>query len=206
MNTLLHIDSSIFSGAGESSWLARAYVGQWRAAHPGATVIERDLAVAPVPHLTADGFRGFLSKPEERTRAQRDIVAYSDRLISELKQADVIALGLPLYNYGVPSALKAYFDHVARAGVTFSYTAAGPVGLLKGKTAHIFATRGGLYQGSALDTQTAYVKDFLRFIGIEDVRFVYAEGLALGETAKRTALDKAYAAIERSDSAQRLAA
>jgi FMN-dependent NADH-azoreductase len=206
MNTLLHIDSSIFSEAGESSRLARAYVDQWHAAHPGATVIERDLAVEPVPHLTADGFRGFLAKPEERTSAQRDIVAYSDRLIAELRRADAIALGLPLYNYGVPSALKAYFDHVARAGVTFRYTAEGPVGLLKGKTARIFATRGGRYQGSALDTQTAYVRDFLRFIGIEDVRFVYAEGLALGEAAKRTALDEAYAAIVTSASTQRLAA
>ena len=94
------------------------------------------------------------------------MVAYSDALIDELKQADVIVLGLPMYNFGVPSQLKAYFDHIARAGVTFSYTAEGPVGLLTGKKVYVFAARGGLYAGTPLDTQTSYVRDFLRFLGI----------------------------------------
>jgi FMN-dependent NADH-azoreductase len=100
-------------------------------------------------------------------------------------------LGLPMYNFGVPSTLKAYFDHIARAGRTFKYTEKGPVGLLTGKKAFVFATRGGLYAGTPLDTQTSYVRDFLRFLGISDVEFVYAEGLALGDAPKSAALAKA---------------
>jgi len=125
------------------------------------------------------------------------VVAYSDALIGELKQADVIVLGLPMYNFGVPSQLKAYFDHIARAGETFRYTANGPVGLLQGKRAYIFAARGGLYAGTALDTQTNYVRDFLRFVGIEDIEFVYAEGLAISPQSKASGLAAAATAIER---------
>ncbi len=102
-----------------------------------------------------------------------------------------------MYNFGVPSTLKAYFDHVARAGVTFRYTEKGPVGLLTGKKAYVFAARGGLYAGTPRDTQTAYVRDFLAFLGITEVEFVYAEGLAIGETQRQAALSKAYDAIEK---------
>ena len=128
----------------------------------------RDVAAAePVPHLNAERFGAFITKPEERSAAQHAVVAYSDALIDELKQADVIVLGLPMYNFGVPSQLKAYFDHIARAGVTFKYTDKGPVGLLTGKKVYVFAARGGLYAGTPLDTQTSYVRDFLRFLGID---------------------------------------
>src|SRR4029078_8091628 len=137
----------------------------------------------------------FLAKPEERSPGQRAAADYSQGLIDELRGADVIALGLPMYNFGVPSTLKAYFDHVARAGLTFRYTANGPEGLLKGKKAYVFATRGGLYAGTPRDTETAYVRDFLAFLGITDVEFVYAEGLAMGEAPKQEALAKAGRAI-----------
>jgi FMN-dependent NADH-azoreductase len=195
MKTLLQIQASIFSNGGQSSRLADSFVTQWRAANPGAEVIARDLGRDPVPHLTAERFQAFLAKPEERTLQQEADAAYSDTLIDELKRADVIVLGLPMYNFGLPSALKAYFDHVARAGQTFRYTEKGPVGLLTGKKAYVFATRGGLYAGSALDTQTPYVRDFLRFLGINDVEFVYAEGLGMGDAAKNAALAKAESAI-----------
>jgi FMN-dependent NADH-azoreductase len=122
-------------------------------------------------------------------------VAYSDALIDELRRADVIVLGLPMYNFGVPSQLKAYFDHIARAGVTFRYTEQGPVGLLAGKKAYVFATRGGVYAGTPLDTQTGYVRDFLRFIGISDVEFVYAEGLAINPQSRESGLARASARI-----------
>jgi FMN-dependent NADH-azoreductase len=102
-----------------------------------------------------------------------------------------------MYNFGVPSTLKAYIDHIARAGATFKYTEKGPVGLLTGKNAYVFATRGGLYAGTPLDTQTAYVRDMLRFLGIDDVEFVYAEGLAIGAERKAAALSEAQRAIER---------
>ena len=162
----------------------------------GVRLIVRDLAASePVPHLDGERFGAFLAKPEERSEAQRAVVAYSDTLISELQQADVIVLGLPMYNFGVPSQLKAYFDHIARAGVTFKYTDKGPVGLLTGKRAYVFAARGGVYAGTPLDTQTAYVRDFLRFIGIADVNFVYAEGLAISPERRAAGLARAGAEI-----------
>jgi len=195
MKTLLQIKTSIFSEGGQSSQLADRFVAQWQATNRGAQVITRDLAKDPVPHLTAERFQAFLAKPEDRTLAQATDAAYSDALIDELKRADVIVIGLPMYNFGVPSALKAYFDHVARGGQTFRYTEKGPVGLLTGQKAYVLATRGGLYAGTALDTQTSYVRDFLRFLGIADVEFVYAEGLAMGDEAKNAALAKAHGAI-----------
>jgi FMN-dependent NADH-azoreductase len=125
------------------------------------------------------------------------VVAYSDALIAELQEADVIVIGLPMYNFGVPSQLKAYFDHVARAGITFSYSEKGPVGRLTGKKVYVFAARGGLYSGTRLDTQTGYVRDFLAFLGMTDVQFVYAEGLAVSPKSKEAGLASAAAEIER---------
>jgi FMN-dependent NADH-azoreductase len=197
MKTLLQINASMFANGGQSTQLADAFVAKWRASHPGARVIVRDLAAEPVPHLTAERFGALVAKAEERTTEQRAVAKFSDTLIDELRRADVIVLGLPLYNFGVPSTLKAYFDHVARAGLTFSYTANGPVGLLTGKEAYVLAARGGVYAGTPLDTQTSYVRDFLRFIGIEQVTFVHAEGLNLGAGPKDAALREARATIDR---------
>jgi len=197
MKTLLQINASLFANGGQSTRLADAFVAAWRARNPGAAVIVRDLAVEPVPHLTAERFGAFLAQPAERTEAQRAVTTYSEALIDELQRADVIVFGLPMYNFGVPSTLKAYFDHVARAGLTFRYTAAGSVGLLTGKKAYVFATRGGLYVGTPLDTQTAFVRDFLKFLGIADVEFVYAEGLAIGPERKDAALREAQSTIAR---------
>ena len=197
MKTLLQIKSSIFSDGGQSSRLAERFVAAWREANPGAAVIVRDFTREPVPHLDAARFGAFLAKPEERSPEQRAVIAHSDALIDELKRADVIVLGLPMYNFGVPSTLKAYFDHIARAGVTFRYTANGPVGLLTGKQVYVFAARGGLYQGTPRDTQSAYVRDFLKFLGMGDAEFVYAEGLAINEASKTAALSRAQDEIRR---------
>jgi FMN-dependent NADH-azoreductase len=206
MNTLLQLNTSINAASGESSKLANEFVAGWRAAHPKADVVVRDLAHDPVPHLTAERFGAFLAKPDVRNAEQHAVVAYSDTLIEELRRADVIVLGLPMYNFGIPSMLKAYFDHIARAGVTFSYTANGPVGLLTGKKVHVFATRGGKYAGTPLDTQTTYVRDFFRFLGITDVEFVYAEGLAISEAGKQAALADAKSAIGQMHARVRIAA
>jgi FMN-dependent NADH-azoreductase len=195
--TLLQINASIHSEGGMSSQLAARFVHAYRERHPDARIVRRDLASETVPHLSAERFGAFLSKPAERTALQRSVINYSDALIAELRQADVIVLGLPMYNFGVPSQLKAYFDHVARAGETFRYTDKGPVGLLSGKKAYIFAARGGLYAGTALDTQTNYVRDFLRFIGIEQIEFVYAEGLAISSESKAAGIAKAREKIEQ---------
>lgn len=206
MTNLLQINSSIFSSDGQSSRLAERFVAAWREANPGATVTVRDLASEPVPHLDATRFGAFIAKPEERTIEQQATANYSEALIAELKAADVIVLGLPLYNFGLPSTLKAYFDHIGRAGFTFRYTENGPVGLLTGKKAYVFAARGGQYQGTTLDTQTAYVRDFLGFIGISDVQFVYAEGLAISESSKEASIAQAHREIGHITSRLALAA
>ena len=195
--TLLQLNTSIFSSHGQSSRLADSFVAKWRTANPGAEIIVRDLARDPLPHLDAQRFGAFIAKPDSRTPAQQGVVDYSDELIGELKRADVIVVGLPMYNFGVPSTLKAYFDHVARAGETFRYTAKGPLGLLTGKKAYIFATRGGNYAGTALDFETSFVRQFLQFVGIEEVEFVYAEGLAIGDASRQAALTAAEGAIDR---------
>ena len=196
MKTLLQIRSSIFSNDGQSSRLAERFVARWRASNPGSKVIVRDLAKEPVPHLDAARFGAFLAKPVERTPAQQAVVDYSDALIGELKRADVVVLGLPMYNFGVPSTLKAYFDHVARVGETFKYTEKGPVGLLTGKKVYVFAARGGMYAGTPNDTQTPFIRIFLSFLGMSDIEFVYAEGLAISEASKQHSLARAEAVID----------
>ena len=202
MGTILHLNSSIFGEGGQSSRLAQEFVAQF----PAARVVTRDLAKNPLPHLDAERFGAFLAKPEARSPAQAAVAAESDALIAELKAADTIVLGLPMYNFGLPTQLKAYFDHVARAGVTFKYTEKGPVGLLGGKKAYVFAARGGLYQGSPRDTQTPYVRDFLGFLGITDVEFVYAEGLAISEASKTASLAQARDRLRNLAQPERIAA
>jgi FMN-dependent NADH-azoreductase len=206
MKTLLQIDSSLFSQHGQSSQLASAFTARWSEQNPGGRVVTRDLARQEIPHLTAERFQAFLAKPGERTPEQHAVAGFSDALIEELRQADVIVLGLPLYNFGVPSQLKAYFDHVARAGITFRYTANGPEGLLTGKKAYVFATRGGVHAGKPQDTQTPYVRDFLAFLGITEVEFIFAEGLAMGDAPKAEALAAAQDAITRIAAGAALAA
>ena len=206
MRTLLEIRSSLFADQGESSRLADAYVAAWRATHPYARVIVRDLGAAPIPHLDAARVTAFGAAPHARSAADQAAVALSDTLIAELKAADEVVLGVPMYNFGIPSTLKAWIDHVARAGITFRYTEKGPVGLLRGKRVTVFASRGGLYAGTPRDTQTPYLRDVLAFLGLDDVEFVHAEGLAIGAAQKQAALDAAHAAIARITAAGRAAA
>lgn len=194
MSTLLQINASLAGANGQSSRLAQRFVADWQAKHPESRVITRDLASEPVPHLTAERFQAFLSQPDARTEEQRAVSQYSDALIEEIRNADTIVFAVPMYNFSVPSTLRAYFDHIARAGVTFRYTANGPEGLLKGKKAYVFITRGGFYADAA-DTQTPYLKQFLGFIGITDVNFVFAEGLGLGTDARDKSLAQAHNVI-----------
>lgn len=188
MKTLLQLNSSIFSSSGHSSQLADNFVAAWLINNPDTRVVIRDLANDPLPHLDAQRVSAFFTQSAARAPEQQVYVAESDTLIAELKQAEVIVIGLPMYNFGIPSTLKAYFDQIARAGVTFRYIETGPEGLLTGKKAYVFATRGGLYAGTPLDSQTNYVRDFLNFLGIANVEFVYAEGLNMGEQTKDMAL------------------
>ena len=194
--TLVQINSSLFSGQGQSSALADQFVAKWQAAHVGGKVIRHDLVNEQIPHLDGARFLSFLAKPEERSEEQKAVVAYSDRLINELREASTIVIGLPLYNLGIPSQLKAYFDHVTRAGETFRYTSDGVEGLLKGKKVFVFATRGGQYAGTPFDTQTGFIRNLLGLVGITDVEFIYAEGLARSGGVKEAALEKAHEQLE----------
>lgn len=197
MQTLLQINTSLYSDQGQSSGLANRFAKRWEVSHPDGRVIRRDLADTPVSHLTAERFQAFLASPESRSPEQERLVAESDALIDELRSADIVVIGLPMYNFGIPSTLKAWIDHVARAGVTFRYTENGPLGLLEDRKVVLFAARGGEYRDTPRDTQSAYVELFLNFIGIHDIEFVYAEGLAMGDDARRRSLDRASAAIDR---------
>ena len=183
------MQTSLHGAQGASSQLAERFVAQWLSRNPGGRVITRDLAADPVPHLTAERFQAFNTAPEARTPEQQAVVAYSDALIDELRSADTIVFGVPMYNFSVPSTLRTYFDHIARAGVTFRYTSAGPEGLLAGRRAYVFVTRGGVYSEAA-DTQAPYLRQFLGFIGIEP-EFVFAEGLGLGEESRQKSLAEA---------------
>ena len=197
MKTLLQINTSLHSDQGQSSVLASEFVEKWRQSNPDGRVIVRDLAANPPAHLTAERFQAFLTPPAERTPVQAAYAEESDELIRELQSADAVVIGLPMYNFGIPSTLKAWIDHVARAGITFKYTENGPVGLLADRPVWLFAARGGTYRNTPRDTQSAYMTHFLNFIGIRDIEFVYAEGLNLGAETRRRSLDGARQSIDR---------
>lgn len=189
MATLLHVKSSIFGEEGKSSQLATDFIGQWISLNPQGEVIVRDLVEEPLPLL--DGFVvGALMMPEaERSAAQQAVVNQSDQLISEIKRADQIVMGVPMYNFAVPAQMKVYFDLLARAGVTFRYTENGPVGLMEDKPVYLFATRGGLYKDSGIDFQIPFVKQFLSFIGLQSIEVIYAEGLSMEGVAESSLIN-----------------
>ncbi|MDX1374721.1 MAG: FMN-dependent NADH-azoreductase [Burkholderiales bacterium] len=195
MKTILQLNSSLNGPAGHSSRLADALVARLRAQYPGARLVVRDLAREPVPHLDAERFGAFTAR--ERSAPQQAVVDYSDMLIDELRRADLIVLAVPMYNFGVPSPFKAWIDHVARAGVTFRYTDKGSIGLLGGRKVYVVSTRGGRYAGTGTDTETPYLRQVLGFLGITDVEFIVAEGLALGDASREAALAAARAEIGR---------
>jgi FMN-dependent NADH-azoreductase len=193
---ILQINSSARADNSQSTRLATTIVDRLRADRPGSTVAVRDLS--RTPHLALDeAALGALFTPaEQRSAEQAARVALDDALIAELQAADVIVLGVPMYNFGVSAQLKNWIDAVARAGVTFHYTDKGPVGLVQGKKVYVALTRGGLYRNTPADTQVPYLKTFLGFIGLTDVQFIYAEGLAMGAEAEQKAIASARSQIE----------
>jgi FMN-dependent NADH-azoreductase len=196
---LLHIDSSALGGNSVSRELTRRVATQWKAAHPGTTVEYLDLAVDAPSHLSVDSLGFRLGVGEGLTDVQRRENEVSERLVSQFLAADVVVIGAPLYNFTIPTQLKAWIDRIAQAGRTFKYTDKGPVGLAGGKTVIVASSRGGMYSGNpameAIEHQESYLKVIFGFMGITDVRFVRAEGVALGEDAKKNALDLADVAI-----------
>ncbi len=193
---LLHIESSIFADAGVSSQLSRKLIARLEQKHTSLQVIEKHFAQQPIPHFDGAALQAISTPIEQRTPEQQQLASFADRQIDELKQADILVIGMPMYNFSVPSMLKSWFDFVARAGVTFRYTEQGPEGLLKGKKAYVIATRGGQYKGTAADTQTPFVTTFLNFLGIEDIEIIYAEGLNMGDERRQEAIDQASEQID----------
>ena len=196
MNNVLCLNCSIQGDSSQSRQLSNKLLERIKKTYSSVKIVSRDLAKDPLPHLNGAQFNAFITPPEQRTSQQKVLASQSDDLIKEISDADTVVLALPMYNFGIPSQLKSYFDNLARAGMTFKYTATGPVGLLTGKKALVLATRGGLYFGTDKDTQTKYVKDFLIFIGITDVEFIYAEGLAISPEQKAKSLELANDIIE----------
>ncbi len=194
---LLYVSSSLFGEQGKSSQLADHFLAQWQQQNPGARITLRDLAAKPIPHLDAATLQANMTPADKRTPEQQALAAVADDAIAELQNHDVLVLGVPMYNFGVPSTLKAWIDSVARAGTTFRYTANGPEGLLKGKKAYVLTARGGAYLGTPNDTQTPYLKTFLGFIGITDVTFVHAEKLNMNADLQPQILADAKAEIDK---------
>lgn len=196
---LLHIDSSPLAAASASRELTRRTVAQWQAEQPGTTVEYLDLVADAPGHLDGDslGFRLGIDA-QDLTEAQKRENVLSERLVSQFLAADVVVVGAPLYNFSVPSQLKAWIDRIAQAGRTFRYTEAGPQGLAGGKTVIIVSTRGGKYAGTpmeSLEHQESYLKTVFGFFGVTDIRIVRAEGLAMGDAAREQAIAQAHADI-----------
>lgn len=197
---LLHIDSAITGEQSVSRQLTARTVAAWIATHPGTQVQHLDLAADVVPHLGADAL-GFRTGQAAETAVQREENALSEALVSQFLAADVVVIGAPLYNFSVPSQLKAWIDRVAQTGRTFKYTDKGPVGLAGGKTVIVAITRGGVYStsegGRAMEHQESYLQTVFGFLGVTDLRFVRAEGVAMGPDAKAQALTTAEGEISR---------
>jgi len=188
---LLHLDSSPLGPASASRQLTRAIVDAWQQAAPAAQVTYRDLAANPPAHLAADALAPRATAPENLTPAQKAEAEVTDTLLEEFLTADGLVVGAPMYNFAIPSQLKAWIDRIAQAGKTFRYTETGPVGLAGGKRVIVASTRGGLYSegpAAAMDHQEAYLKTVFGFLGIDDVTFVRAEKLGMGEDARTAAI------------------
>ncbi|WP_186395410.1 FMN-dependent NADH-azoreductase [Stappia sp. TSB10GB4] len=195
---VLAVTSSALGDASASNKLVNDTIAQLTARNPGLQLVSRDLGNGQVPHLDLDGATAIRGG-EPANAAQAAAQKLSDELIAEVKAADVLVIGAPMYNFGIPSTLKAWFDYVLRAGVTFRYTEAGPEGLMTGKRAIVVATRGGLYSegpAKAMDSQEPHLRTMLSFIGITDITFVYAEKLAFGPEAREASIDEAKGKLE----------
>jgi FMN-dependent NADH-azoreductase len=193
---VLQINSSARREASHSTRLANRIVRRLRDANPDATLTVRDLGLKPHPVLDEAALGALFTPASQRTPEQAARVALDDALIAEIQAADVVVLGVPMYNFGVPASLKNWIDAIARAGVTFRYSEKGPEGLLKGKKVYVALTRGGKYRDTPADSQVPYLKTVFSFLGLTDVAFVYAEGLNFGADAEQMAINSAYQQIE----------
>ncbi len=193
---ILQINSSARSEGSHSTRLADAIVARLKSTHADARVTVRDLARAPHPALDEKALQALFTPAAQRSPEQAARVARDDALIAEIRAADAVVLGVPMYNFGVSSQLKNWIDAISRAKETFRYTENGPEGLLTGKTVYAALARGGMYRDTPADSQVPYLKTVLGFLGMTDLRFIYAEGLAMGPDAAEQAFARAHAEIE----------
>lgn len=193
---ILQVLSSSRGAASNSTRVANRIVERLRDIDPRANFVVRDLNRTPHPVLDEAALTALFTPAGERTPEQAARVALDDALIAEIQAADVVVLGVPMYNFAVPATLKNWIDAIARAGVTFRYTEHGPEGLLKGKKLYVALARGGRYRNTPADTQVPYLTTMFGFLGIADVHFIYAEGLSLGAAAEHDAIAGAYEQIE----------
>jgi len=189
---ILQINASARRQDSNSTRVANNIVARLQAANPGANLTLRDLGATPHPALDEAALGALFTPAEQRSPEQASRVALDDALIAEIQAHDTLVLGVPMYNFGIPVQLKSWLDAIARSGVTFRYTANGPEGLLTGKTVYVALARGGLYRDTANDSQVPYLKAILGFLGMTNVHFIYAEGLAMGPEA----VEKAFAQAE----------
>ena len=185
MATLLRIDSSASGENSKSRQLANEFVAKWLAKNPEGKVVARDVTANPLPHFTGETLGALFTPEADRSAEQQAIAAIGDELITELEAADVVIVSAPMYNFGIPSTLKSYFDYIARAGRTFKYTETGPVGLVN-KDAYIFAASGSLLAGTPVDHQVPHIQTFLGFIGLNVKETFIAGGQALGEPGEKS--------------------
>jgi FMN-dependent NADH-azoreductase len=193
MSTVLVLTSSVLGNASVSNQLVQDALARLRSQEPCLKIITRDLGGSPIPHLNFDSATAIRGA-EPANAAQVATRALSDELIAELRAADLIIIGAPMYNFGIASTLKTWFDHVLRAGITFRYSESGPVGLLQGKRAIVIETRGGQYSEGPMqmmDSQEPHLRTLLGFMGIADVTFIHAEMLALGPDVRQRSVDVA---------------
>ncbi|MDR0276910.1 MAG: FMN-dependent NADH-azoreductase [Paucimonas sp.] len=195
MSRVLIIESSARQQDSTSRQLTRDFIAQWQAANPADAVTVRDVALNPLPHLDSTLLGGWMKPQEQRSAEEVQALARSNELTDEVLAADVLVLAAPMYNFTIPSTLKAWLDHVLRAGVTFKYTETGPQGLLTGKRAYVLTARGGIHAGGASDHQEPYLRQVLAFIGIHDVTFIHAEGLNMGGDFHEKGLNQAKAQL-----------
>lgn len=197
MKKILHIVSSPRGGASVSVQLGNAVVSKIQETYPESIVKEKNLAQHPFPHLEEVHLNAFFTPAESRSAENLAAIQHSDEAIAELQEADIIVIGVPFYNFGVPSTLKAWVDHIARAGVTFQYTEQGPQGLITGKKVYLAVASGGIYSDGpmqAYDFATPYLKGVLGFLGMTDVTVFRAEGASI-PVVKDTALEKGIESI-----------
>ena len=197
MQNILVINSSLSSENGNSNKLTSKLIERLTNQYDRLNIVQRDLNEMNLPHLTMEEMVAWGTDKAQRTAEQATLANLSDTLIAELQQADTVVIGMPMYNFGVPSTFKAWIDRIARAGITFKYTETGPQGLLLNKKVYVLAARGGQYVGTPKDSQTQYLKDVLSFVGLSDIEFVYVEGLAMGGDSAQSAWSFAEKELDR---------